>query len=364
MLSARYLSRLPNDLVYLFSEFEISVIEDMAMRISKANYETDTYKWQEEKLNQLGYMQNEIDKAVNKVLNRAYNTSKEIIEESCTYSVKDDNKTYLKAYDKGLTLTYPLDLKDTPHLVQLLDAGISQTNWEIKNFTRTTANVATKQFIELLDLSWLQVSSGAMTTRQATKEAVQKLGREGLKVVDYASGRQDQVDVAVKRAIIGGVNKTSGKINEQRINDMGVKLVRTSSHLGARPDHALWQGKVFYWNEPVEGYESFIENTAYGEGRGIKGWNCKHDFSAFFPGISTLTDPKYDSEENIKIYEAEQKLREIERTIRKWKREKAAIDAGNQDSSMQNAKIREWQKKAREHVKENKLTRQNWREQI
>ena len=54
-------------------------------------------------------------------------------------------------------------------------------------------------------LLW-QIQSGEISYNQAIKSAVQQLAG-GLKVVNYESGHVDNIDVAVRRAVMTGVNQ-------------------------------------------------------------------------------------------------------------------------------------------------------------
>ena len=111
---------------------------------------------------------------------------------------------------------------------------------------------------------------------------------------------------------------------------MGVDLVITSSHLGARPLHQEWQGQVFSRSGRSSEYPDFIQSTGYGSVSGLCGANCRHSFSPFFEGMDNPFE-QYDSEENQKQYEKEQYQRTLERRIRNTKREvmglKEAVDS-------------------------------------
>lgn len=88
-------------------------------------------------------------------------------------------------------------------------------------------------------------------------------------------------------------------------------------------------------------YPDFVEKCGYGSVTGIGGANCRHSFHPFIESVSerTYTDAELDAmkpENRPKIkfegreyddYQATQKQREIERTIRKLKRRKAAFEA-------------------------------------
>ena len=364
-LSARYLSLLPSELTDLFSQLESDIINDICRRIKKANYNmTATADWQIYKMQQMGYSQKEVQKLISKALNISDKMVRDIMTDACSYSVDNDNKIYRKAKEHGVNLASVYDLADTPNLKALLDAGIKQTQWELRNFTQTMAISSQAQFISALDNAWLQVKSGAIDPNTAIKNAVKKLGADGIKMIDYASGRRDQVDVATRRAALTGVNQTSGKISEQRMQDMGVNLVITTSHNGSRPEHQTWQGRVFAYDSVVDGYEDFRAATGYGTVSGCQGANCRHHFYPYYKGISRNTMQHFDSKENNNLYEAEQEQRKNERMIRQWKRRKDALDSVGLDSIMETSKVKEWQRKQREHIEKYGLPRQYHRERV
>lgn len=85
-------------------------------------------------------------------------------------------------------------------------------------------------------------------------------------------------------------------------------------------------------------YPDFVESTGYGSGEGLGGYNCRHSFFPYFPGIS---EPAYTNEQLNNIdppdfnyndktytaYDATQQQRYIERQIRQSKRELITYDA-------------------------------------
>ncbi len=100
-------------------------------------------------------------------------------------------------------------------------------------------------------------------------------------------------------------------------------------------------------------YPDFIEVTGYGTGEGLGGWNCRHSFWPYIEGVSerTYSDDDLDAMkgENRKFtyqgkeydsYTATQKQRQIERTIRKLKRERMAYSAAGLDEQAQTVSIR------------------------
>ena len=71
-----------------------------------------------------------------------------------------------------------------------------------------------------------------------------------------------------------------------RMEEMDCEFVEVTAHEGARPTHAVWQGRVYHRGGAVvqdgERYEDFETATGYGTGPGLCGWNCRHNFYPFY----------------------------------------------------------------------------------
>lgn len=100
-------------------------------------------------------------------------------------------------------------------------------------------------------------------------------------------------------------------------------------------------------------YPDFVESCGYGDVQGIGGANCRHSFWPFIENVSerTYSDEQLEAmkpENRPKIkfegreyddYQATQKQREIERTIRKWKRRQAGA-VTDEEKAAAGARIR------------------------
>ncbi len=60
-------------------------------------------------------------------------------------------------------------------------------------------------------------------------------------------------------------------MNLQYAKDQNCDYVETTAHAGERPEHAVWQGKVFCLSGTDPKYENFYEATGYGTGPGLCG---------------------------------------------------------------------------------------------
>ena len=326
MLLPDYLDKLPESLVTLFQQVEEDILEDMARRILKTGKLTDSAQWQVWRLEQLGEEKEFIRYHLQRLTGKTQGEINALFQEAGAQALYYDDLIY-KAF--GLT---PGKINNTPALLNLLNSGAIQTNRTFQNLTATTANTATQQFERALDRAWLQISSGGFDYKTAVQRTIKDLARSGIQSIVYPSGHTDSVDVAVRRAVLTGVNQTAAKLSEARAEEMGCDLVETTAHPGARPTHALWQGQIFSRSGRHPKYPDFVSSTGYGTGAGLCGWNCRHSFFPFFEGLSESAYPRSKLREyeektvtyngkTLSYYDATQQQRYIERQIRRWKRE-------------------------------------------
>ncbi|MBQ3692990.1 MAG: hypothetical protein II931_06730 [Clostridia bacterium] len=222
----------------------------------------------------------------------------------------------------------PLD-NISDRMKDIMNDAYERTNGELRNFTRTTADSVQTEFIKELDRAYLKVVSNACSQWQAAQEAVDNIIKhQGY--VTYPSGHVDTIEVAVIRAIRTGVARMSAALVVEGAKKHGMNHVLVSSHLGARVgdgtespcNHAWWQGKVYSIEGGDEKYPNLEKVTGYpSDPRGLCGYNCRHNLTAFDPETMKNHFEKFDDEENKKAYEFSQKLRYYERNIRKAKTE-------------------------------------------
>ena len=369
MLKPEYIEQLPDSLVELYSQAERDILKDMVRRITTYDFFIPAAEFQFRKLQDMGLLHDEILKKLSAMSGITTKELEKLLKEAGATALKADDSIYRKA---GLSPT-PLD--SNAALQSVLAAGIEKTGGLFTNLTRTTANTATKQFENALDRAYMQVSTGAFDYNSAIRMAVKDLASKGVAVVQYPSGHIDYLEVAVRRATVTGINQTAAKLQDERADEMGSDLVETTAHAGARPDHQVWQGKIFSRSGKHPVYPDFVSSTGYGTGPGLCGWNCRHNFFPFIEGIS---EPAYTEEELEKMnaknyfyngqamteYEATQRQRHIERRIRKWKREYTGMEAAGQSTEEAAAKIARWQRTQRDFLEQTGLKRQIDREQI
>ncbi len=373
MLTSDQFDTLTDPIVSLYTQYEDSVIVDIARRLGNMDFASAA--WQVQRLSESGALYKDVIKQLAKLTGKSEKTLREIFKKAGVSAMKFDDEIYKAA---GME---PLPLNLSPAMLRVLQENLKRTNNLLSNLTLTTAINAQQNFIKAADLAYMQVSSGAMSYDQAIRAAVKQMAANGLLVVDYASGHKDKIDVAMRRAVLTGVGQTASQLQITRADEMGQDLVQVSAHVGARntgvgpANHESWQGKIYSRSGTHPKYPDFVKSTGYGTGEGLAGWNCRHSFYPFFEGISTnaytrkeLSEYKnktvtYNGKE-ISVYEATQYQRAIERKIRLWKRQADALQAAKVPNVAELAKVKEWQATMREFIRQTELDRQRIRETI
>lgn len=359
------LDALPEELAELYRSLENQLLEEICSRLKIADDLNEVVVQDIRTLRSMGLDIDEIKEAISETSEISIKKLDELLE-----GVVERNQKYYSDLVDISGVAAPERFVNASDI----DAIIKQTRSEFVNLTqsmgflvkdggRTVKLAPAKAYQWALDNAEMQIMSGGMSYQESIKNAVKQLADSGIRIVDYQSGHIDQIDVAVRRAIMTGVNQMCQKYSEQSVDYLETDLVEVSAHQGARDtgtgpeNHKEWQGKVYRWKEKKGNsngdYPDFIETTGYGTGSGLGGWNCRHHFYPFYEDVSERTytdeqlaniDPSPFEYQGRKYtsYEATQKQRMIERTVRKLIRERTAYEKTGltEDAQDVNARIR------------------------
>ncbi|WP_270670464.1 phage minor capsid protein [Paraclostridium bifermentans] len=354
-LTPEELKNIPESFINLYQELEDFVIADISRRIAKVGSLTDSAKLETIRAKEIGISLNLIKEKIKDVSDLTEEKIDEIFNDASLYSIAKENELYSVA---GLDT---VKITENVALSNIMKSAIKQTSGDLYNLTQSMGfaqkingkvvyKPIAKYYHDAMDLAVMQIKSGSTSYNTAIKQAVDRLCESGIRSVDYESGVANRIDVAVRRAVMTGSNQMSQKITLEGMEETGNDFVETTAHIGARPSHAKWQGKIFCYSGKSKEYPSFKESTGYGTGPGLGGWNCRHSFYPFIPGISNraYTDEELDNidpppfEYNGKMYtyyEATQHQRQIERAIRKTRTQLVGYEAAGLKDEFTNASI-------------------------
>lgn len=333
MLSPDYIASATDDLLILYEELEDEIFLDIARRIKITNEMTATAVRQAEVLLENGYSLNELEKKLKPYVKDINVELKDIINESSLKHYESEQKAY-KQVNKDL-----LDLSDNVVVKNKIKECIERLVINEGHLTSTKGVVVHGKSITLdklykkeLSKAILKADTGAFSRQTVTRNLVRTLSSSGLKEINYLdSGRNYTLESAIKMNVRTGLNQLSGEMSLSNANSVQHDLMEITAHAGARPSHAEWQGQIVSLSGDNEKYLS-LNDIGYGDVTGFMGANCRHNWYPYFEDIS---DRMYSSEELKELdpkpfefndeeytyYEATQKQRQIERTIRKYKRQ-------------------------------------------
>lgn len=250
MLTPEYLQQITEGAEELSSTLHANIMDKIISRImarlgrGEDYIFTQTDKWQIDVLQDAGILLSEIQKEIADITKKQEKEIKESMQDAGIKTIEYDDKIYQAA---GIS-TKPLS--QSPTILRLLERNYNATAGEWRNFTRTTATDVQRTFINAMDEAYKMVTSGAVSYSEAVSDAIKKVSSDGLKV-RYPSGREMTIESATMMIVRTGISQASAEVSLARAKEMGVEYVLTSSHLGARPTHEPWQGKVFSvdWNK-------------------------------------------------------------------------------------------------------------------
>ncbi len=195
-----------------------------------------------------------------------------------------------------------------------------------------------------------------------------RLAKLGITTIDYKSGVSTSVDDALRRHLVTQANQARNDVLWRRMDEWGCDLVYTTAHYGARPTHAVWQGKVFSRSGRSAKYPPLVESTGYGTAAGLCGVNCRHRMVPYVEGASRPPSTDYSEQERLtgmtsgEYYAAAQVQRRLESAVRAAKREVAVGEAAGADVTAGRVRLGELQARLRGHCEASGLRRDYARE--
>ncbi|WP_171110591.1 MULTISPECIES: phage minor capsid protein [unclassified Streptomyces] len=215
---------------------------------------------------------------------------------------------------------------------------------------------------------------GAQTRRQAAQSALDAFANRGITGFVDRSGRAWDMRSYVEMATRSVLGRAAIEAHTERLGAAGVELVIVSQAPEECPLCRPWERKILARDGAPGAREVQVQHaTEDGEmvtvkvagslsearGKGLLHPNCRHDVSAYLPGVSRI--PAAQASRG--TYEDTQRQRYFERQIRKWKRmEAAAMDDARRTAAR--ARVRAYQARVRELVAETGLPRKSHREQL
>lgn len=327
----------------IWSEAEQRVIQDIVRRIRKNGKITSTADYQINRLKEMGKSSEEIEKILKDALNATWPEMFKLYDDIAEWEYVRNKNIYEQVNREFIPP------EDNKWLTQMSEAVKEQTKDELTNISqsygfavnmngKTVFMPFAKYYQTFVDAAIMDVISGNFDYNTVLRRVVKQITDSGLRTVDYSSGWSNRTPVAVRRAVMTGLGQITGKIVDRQAEELGAKYFEVDWHPAARPSHRVWQGKVYT-------KEELVTVCGLGTGPGLKGWECKHDYYMFWPGIDErMYTDEWLAEQNRKegiprewhgkqldAYGISQQQRKMETAMRAKRSEIAALKAGDYD---------------------------------
>ena len=339
-----YKNKLASKIASRYQDLEERIMQDIVRRIVKAGEITSTADWQINRLRILGYSSEDIEKEIKKALNASYPEMFELYDKVINWEYVRNKDIY-----EQINAEY-IPFEENGQLKQITEAIIDQSFDDLENVTNSLGfyldygngkkvlTPLSQVYTKYLDAACYDIVTGAFDYNSVLRRVVTQLTNSGLRQIDYSSGRANRVDVAARRAVMTAVSQITGKISEYNAQKLGTEYFEVEWHAGARPTHAVWQGRV--WSK-----EQLYSVCGLGTVTGLLGVNCYHTYYPFFPGISQRNwsddwlekqnrkeaEPKSFDGKEYTLYEAKQRQRQMETAMRAQREKVKLLQAGGAD---------------------------------
>lgn len=339
-----YKNKFASKIAARYQDLEERIMQDIVRRIMKAGEITSTADWQINRLRILGYSSEDIEQEIKKTLNASYPEMFELYDKVINWEYVRNKGIY-----EQINAEY-IPFEENGQLKQITEAIIDQSFDDLKNVTNSLGfyldygngkkvlTPLSQVYTKYLDAACYDIVTGAFDYNIVLRRVVTQLTNSGLRQIDYSSGRANRVDVAARRAVMSAVSQITGKISEYNAQKLGTEYFEVEWHAGARPTHAVWQGRV--WSK-----EQLYSVCGLGTVTGLLGANCSHTYHLFFPGLSERNwtddwleeqnrkenEPREFLGKEYTLYEAKQRQRQMETAMRAQREKVKLLQAGGAD---------------------------------
>lgn len=326
---------LPYELSRIFADMEKEILDVIANDYKFIMYYDTPRDYYTRIAERVGISKTDIKKAINKAKLKADKQYQHFFDEQAESILRRQKSIY--DYKGFQVPTYK-----SKNISRIVDNTMKISRGDLENFTNTMGigklniNNLTDVYKTSLNKAFIEVNTGFKTADAVLRETVKNLAKQGVTTINYNTGVARSVESAVRNSVRTSLQQLTNSISNETATRLGADGMETTAHAGARPSHTEWQGQQFAMKE----YKGSIEPQ-------LNEYGCRHSAYPIFIGISKPMYSKQDLNTIKKAdntiynfrgkdytrYKATQNLRQLEREVRKCKKEINALKAIKLDST-------------------------------
>lgn len=350
----------------LYQELEIKILKDIAKSLKEhtpTGESGDIVHWKVKNLEQFRVITKKQKKIIAEYAEKTEKEVTKLIKELGLKQVEETQKQIDPYIQEDIFNYIPPD-----NFIYETLATLSVMNLEKFNMINSKVFYHVGDvYTDIITKASVEAMTGNVTIHQAMVNAVREVTRKGIPALITSDNRRLSLEGHIPTVLRAVRKNVIVDVESKMFDEYDIDLVEISSHLGSRPSHAPFQGRIFSRSGKSNKYPP-LSITGYGAIDGlITGINCRHHMYPFVEGVSVKRYEPYDIKENTKAYKEQQQQRSLERAIRQAKKEKEVMmSAGASDKDIQKANelIRKRQKAMRLFIKKTGRTRNRERERI
>lgn len=346
--SPAFAEQLAEPILRLYMAAELELLRKVARRLERGLSEPS---WAEQKLLDVQYLRRETESQLRGMVG----DSRQSVEEAVR-----------AAYNRGVaSAVSDLSRAEKPTLSigstwfgtsqASLSALVTETVHRVQSTHLVILRTVTDAYRSVISEATSHVIIGDLTRREGAQRALNRFYGRGITGFVDRTGRAWELPTYAEMAVRTGTAHAAVNGHLNTLQAAEEDLVQVDGHGGSCPLCRPWQGRIL----SISGSSNDYPSVDAARAGGLFHPNCRHRLGLYVEGLTRPMAPQLDHG----LYEATQRQREIERTIRAWKRREELAITPDQ-AALSRAKVRAWQAEARAHVATHGLPRLYYREQI
>ncbi|WP_077623833.1 phage minor capsid protein [Sediminibacillus massiliensis] len=373
-MDKKKLQNLSKPIVDVYMGIEEQILVNIAKKIAKDKRLLDEIEkggevskiesWQLLRLNDLNTLTEENLETLSQYSGKAIEEITKMLEEAGYSAVQETEDDLQEGAEKGVLRKAP-PVEESTALQDVLVAFDRQAKDRFNLINTTMLEQSQQVYLDIINRTTGEVLAGVSTPQEALRKTASEWAEKGMPVLEKSNGARMYTEGYVSMITRSMSNNIANDMQDARMDEYGNDLVEVSSHSGARPKCAPYQGRIYSRSGNHPKYPA-LASTSIGEPDGLFGVHCGHIKYPFIEGVSKRTYKPRDPETNDRQYENSQKQRYLERRIRDAKREMRMMEAMEDSKGLETAKrkVLDRQANMRGFIKSTNRTRQYDREQI
>ena len=334
----------------LYTGLETDLISNIADYLKSGDIYSSTAQWKIQMLAQLGALDKANIKTISNYAGMSPSLLSQALEMASLTAINELEGGFRQLVKDGIINGTNVPVMDTMERTLKLynkqaKNSLNMVNtvmlYKAKSITgkiiNQTAEIANKpEYIAMLSKATGKFITGIESRQSAMRQCIQEMTAKGIPAFVDKLGREWSPEAYINMNIRTTLSNTANTAQMERMSDYGISLVEVSSHSGARPKCAKYQGRIFDKSNKSQKYPHW-KDTSYGQPDGLLGINCGHQIYPYIEGVSVQRYFPYNKDTNDKAYRLSQHQRELERRVRKSKRECMVLEKLGDDKGLKRA---------------------------